>query len=131
MSCTSSVTYQYLAVFSSQFFFRNFFSLFIQVEFKFLVNMLSISYGIACSWSSSSVLTLKSLETPINNGIPMTDSEIAWIASLLALGGLAGTILTGSLADIYGRKKTLLALAFPHFVRLVFSSRLTELKFLS
>jgi len=89
----SSVVYQYLAVIS--------------------VNILSVSYGISISWSSSNILILKSYSTPINNGIPMSDSEISWITSLLSAGGLLGTLCTGTFADSYGRKKTLLVLAFP------------------
>lgn len=80
------------------------------------MNLLSVSYGMSMSWSSSSILILKSLGTPINNGIPMTDSQISWITSLLGLGGLIGTIVSGFLADIIGRKKILLALAVPQLV---------------
>ncbi len=71
----------------------------------------------AISWSSSSILILTSLDTPLNNGVPMSDSQISWITSLLGLGGLTGTILTGAVADIFGRKKTLLALTLPQLVR--------------
>lgn len=81
------------------------------------MNLLSISYGMSIAWSSSSILILKSFETPLNNGIPMSDTQISWITSLLGLGGLVGSILAGSLADIFGRKKTLLALAIPQLVR--------------
>lgn len=81
------------------------------------MNLLSISYGMAISWASSSIDILKSIDTPINNGIPMTDLQIAWITALLCAGGLVGSLVAGTLADIFGRKKTLLALVFPQLVR--------------
>ncbi|KAJ6648371.1 hypothetical protein Bhyg_03599, partial [Pseudolycoriella hygida] len=61
--CTSTVIYQYLAVVS--------------------MNLLNVGYGMAISWPSSSVLILKSFDTPLNNGIPMKDAQISWITSLL------------------------------------------------
>lgn len=82
------------------------------------MNLLSISYGMAITWSSSTIEILKSVDSPINNGTPMSDSQIAWTTSLLCAGGLVGCLVAGSLADIFGRKKTLLALAFPQLVRL-------------
>lgn len=68
---------------------------------------LRVSYGASIAWLSSSILILKSFETPINNGLPMTDSQISWITSLLGLGGLFGTVISGTFADIFGRKKIL------------------------
>jgi len=84
------------------------------------VNLLSISFGVSIAWSSYSILILKSYKTPINNGIPLSDTEISWIASLLGLGGLAGTIFSGSLGDLLGRKKTLFMLALPQLVSISF-----------
>lgn len=42
--------------------------------------------------------------------------EIAWIGSILGIGGLVGTILMGQMADRLGRKNSLLMTAFPHIV---------------
>lgn len=61
---------------------------------------------------------LQSFDTPINNGIPLSNLQISWITSLLSLGGLVGGLIAGSLADVFGRKRTLLALAFPQIVSL-------------
>lgn len=86
------------------------------------MNLLSVSYGMAISWSSSSVLILKSRDTPMNDGVPMTDSQISWIASLLGLGGLFGTLVGGFLCDTIGRKKTLLASVLPQMVKFLWES---------
>lgn len=43
-------------------------------------------------------------------------NEIAWIGSVLGIGGLIGTILVGWIADHIGRKNSLLALAVPQIV---------------
>lgn len=43
-------------------------------------------------------------------------NEIAWIGSILGIGGLIGTILVGWIADHIGRKNSLLALAVPQIV---------------
>lgn len=42
--------------------------------------------------------------------------EIAWIGSIMGIGGLFGTVLFGWFADRIGRKNSLLATAVPQIV---------------
>lgn len=51
-------------------------------------------------------------------------NEIAWIGSVLGIGGLIGTILVGWIADRIGRKNSLLALAVPQIVSSMLISNL-------
>jgi len=41
--------------------------------------------------------------------IPMTDGQIGFIVGAVLTGGLVGTLVTGPLADRFGRKKTIIA----------------------
>lgn len=43
-------------------------------------------------------------------------SEIAWIGSIIGIGGLIGTIVMGWFADQFGRKNSMLAMAIPQIV---------------
>lgn len=45
-------------------------------------------------------------------------AELGWVASILGIGGLAGTVAAGWMADRFGRKNSLLAMAFPEIVSL-------------
>lgn len=45
-------------------------------------------------------------------------SEIAWIGSIMGIGGLIGTLIVGWLADFAGRKNSLLLMAVPQIVRI-------------
>lgn len=40
-------------------------------------------------------------------------SEISWVGSLVGIGGIAGTLLTGWICEKYGRRPALLLMAFP------------------
>lgn len=42
--------------------------------------------------------------------------EIAWIGSIVGIGGLVGTVVVGWIADRIGRKNSLLAMAVPQIV---------------
>lgn len=44
---------------------------------------------------------------------PLTSSEIAWIGSLIGIGGVLGTIVIGWMCEIFGRKLSLMFTAFP------------------
>lgn len=57
----------------------------------------------------------KSEDCPLPSG-KMYEHEIGWIASMLGIGGLAGTIVAGWMADRFGRKNSLLAMAVPQIV---------------
>lgn len=66
-------------------------------------------------WIATAFLLFDSDDCPLPTGrIPMP--EIAWIGSILGIGGLFGTVLVGWLADRIGRKNSLLAMAVPQIV---------------
>lgn len=44
--------------------------------------------------------------------------ELGWIASMLGIGGLVGTIVAGWMAERIGRKYSLLSMAVPQIVRI-------------
>lgn len=46
----------------------------------------------------------------------VSKGELGWTASILGIGGFAGTIVSGWLADRIGRKYSLLAMAAPEIV---------------
>lgn len=79
------------------------------------VNLLTIGYGLSVGWISSAFLLYDSDDCPLPTGrIPM--SQIAWVGSILGVGGLVGTIIMGWFADQYGRKNSLLAMVIPQIV---------------
>lgn len=85
----SSVKYQFLAAAVGNYlrkiqanFKQSKLSVFICPMHKCLVNLQMISYGVACGWSSPSLLILVSDETPLPTG--KISMEVAsWVASLL------------------------------------------------
>lgn len=58
-------------------------------------------------------------DCPLPSGRVQLD-ELGWIASLLGVGGLVGTIASGWMADRIGRKYSLLAMAVPQIVNTSF-----------
>lgn len=83
--------------------------------FLFLANICTISYGTAVGWTSAAFLVLESDQSPLEAG-PLTLSEIAWIGSLIGIGGVVGTLIIGWMCEKYGRKPALLFTAFPTLV---------------
>lgn len=69
----------------------------------------------ACGWPSPSIFLLLSDETPLPTG-RITIEEASWVASSMSIGSLAGNILAGYLTHKYGRKKTIIFIAFPTIV---------------
>lgn len=73
-------------------------------------------YGLAAGWPSSSLLILESDETsPLHQG-KLDKEGRSWVTSLFAISGVVGTIFYYWIADICGRKYTLLSMAIPHGV---------------
>lgn len=72
----------------------------------------SIAYGASVGWNSAAFLILESADSPLEQG-PLTVSEISWACSLIGLGGMAGTVVTGWICDKFGRRPGLLFNAFP------------------
>lgn len=85
------------------------------IVFCFVVNLCTLGYSISVGWTASSFLIYDSDDCPLPTG-RLNMNEIAWIGSVLGIGGLIGTILVGWIADHIGRKNSLLALAVPQIV---------------
>nr|XP_029716911.1 facilitated trehalose transporter Tret1-like isoform X1 [Aedes albopictus] len=79
------------------------------------LNLLSISYGICCGWTSPSLPVLQSYESPLPDG-PITSEEASWIGAFLCVGGFAGNIVSGWMADRFGRKLTACLAAIPQII---------------
>ncbi|KAJ8961415.1 hypothetical protein NQ318_014661, partial [Aromia moschata] len=76
------------------------------------VNLITFVSGCSLVWSSPAIPKLKSSDPDINPlGSPITALQESWIAALPPLGATLGPLLTGKLADAYGRKKALILLA--------------------
>ncbi|XP_055641728.1 facilitated trehalose transporter Tret1-like [Toxorhynchites rutilus septentrionalis] len=76
------------------------------------VNIISLAQGTAIGWLSPFLPLLISTDSPLSTG-PVTDIEATWIASLLCVGAVFGTLLFGWSADKYGRKFSLCIAALP------------------
>lgn len=64
---------------------------------------------------ASAFLVYDSNECPLPSG-RIDIMEIAWIGSILGIGGVIGTMAVGWIADNVGRKNSLLAMAVPQIV---------------
>ncbi|KAG5875444.1 hypothetical protein JTB14_006265 [Gonioctena quinquepunctata] len=74
-------------------------------------NMISFATGTSLTWPSPILDKLKN-DTDIN----MSDEQGTWVTSLFHLGAVFGPFLFGFLADLIGRKFTLLSLGIPFTV---------------
>lgn len=83
------------------------------------VNLSSVAVGTTLGWPSPETAFLKSdgAENPI--GRPVTDNEMSWVGSLVALGALIAPFGAGILAEKIGRKYTLLCSAIFFIVAFV------------
>ncbi|XP_055640539.1 facilitated trehalose transporter Tret1-2 homolog [Toxorhynchites rutilus septentrionalis] len=81
----------------------------------FCVNLLSISYGFTCGWTSPSFPILESWDTPLLSG-PISSEEGSWIGASLCIGGFIGNLVSGWMADRYGRKLTACLAAIPQII---------------
>ncbi|XP_062545780.1 facilitated trehalose transporter Tret1-like [Armigeres subalbatus] len=81
----------------------------------FLLNLLAVSYGTSSGWMSPSIPILLSENSPLDSG-PITTEQGAWIGAILCVGGLVGSIISGCMADRYGRKWTAYTAVIPQIV---------------
>lgn len=79
------------------------------------VNLLSISYGLCCGWTSPSLPILQSTDSPLPGG-PISSDEASWIGAFLCVGGFVGNVVSGWMADRFGRKLTACLAAIPQIV---------------
>lgn len=73
------------------------------------MNLSSVAVGTTLGWPSPEAAFLNSEgpENPI--GRPVTENEMSWVGSLVAMGALIAPFVAGILAERIGRKYTLLA----------------------
>ncbi|XP_065084145.1 facilitated trehalose transporter Tret1-like [Ochlerotatus camptorhynchus] len=81
----------------------------------FCLNLLSISYGLCCGWTSPSLPILQSTDSPLPSG-PISSDEASWIGAFLCIGGFVGNIVSGWMADRFGRKLTACLAAIPQII---------------
>lgn len=87
----------------------------------FLASLVSMATGCVGSWSSPAVPVLRSAGSSVLGGIePLTENQVALIASLINLGALVGSIPAGPLSFHWGRRNFLLTLTVPLIVGWLF-----------
>ncbi|CAH1984044.1 unnamed protein product [Acanthoscelides obtectus] len=83
----------------------------------FTVDLLATSGDIALSWTSPMLPKLQSNDSSINPlGRPITKDEDSWIASLLNIVAAVGSFPFSIIADKFGRRIGLIAIAVPFIV---------------
>ncbi|XP_055296009.1 facilitated trehalose transporter Tret1-like [Sitodiplosis mosellana] len=76
-------------------------------------------YGCNMGFLSPALPVLLSNNTPLASG-PLTYTELSWIGSIISIGAVAGTFITGLLSILYGSKRTIVFLAFPVIISWLF-----------
>lgn len=94
--------------------------------FPFTVNLIAMTYGMSCGWSSAAFAVLNSTDTPLISG-PLNEYQLSWVVSLLCVGGLIGNIFFGCINNRWGRKLPLLAIALPMTVCITNDHRLLNI----
>lgn len=79
------------------------------------MNLCTIGYGCSVGWMASAFLILTSDNCPLPTG-PISMPEIGWIGAILGIGGLIGTVVVGWLANVAGRKNSMIFMAVPQIV---------------
>lgn len=79
------------------------------------VHLMTSSTFFNCAWTNANVLELQSPTTKFPGG-PLTNNQVGLVFSLISVGGLIGNIISLWVVEKYGRKSTLISIAFPHFV---------------
>ncbi|KAG5894119.1 hypothetical protein JTB14_004057 [Gonioctena quinquepunctata] len=91
-------------------------------------NLLMFACSSGFAWTSPALTSLKKSDAEVNPlGRPVTSLEESWITSLYCLGATAASPFAGKLSDIFGRKRLLLALAFPKIICLLVLAFATDI----
>jgi hypothetical protein len=64
----------------------------------FLVNLLTISFGISVGWASPCIPVLETEASPLPSG-PLSSTESSNVISILCVGGLLGNFFHGYLGE--------------------------------
>lgn len=75
------------------------------------MNLISLSHGGAIGFVSPFLPYLRSKDSHVGS---VSDENISWIGSLLAVGGFFGAIIYGKISQKFGQKVTLIAIVLPH-----------------
>lgn len=78
-------------------------------------NLSTFAFSTSIGWIGIALMKYESDESPLPTGRVHAE-ELGWIASLLGIGGLIGTVTSGWMANCFGRKFSLLAMAIPQIV---------------
>ncbi|XP_015591443.1 facilitated trehalose transporter Tret1 [Cephus cinctus] len=73
------------------------------------VMMLSMSIGMTGGWASPYLAKL----TSKNSSLPITEAEASWVASILSIGRICGSILGAIFVEVLGSKTSLLLSGIP------------------
>ncbi|KAL4717597.1 hypothetical protein ACJJTC_000746 [Scirpophaga incertulas] len=87
-----------------------------------------LSYGLEVGWVSPMTKILQSDRSP--TGYAMSDTEITWVGSIMAFVAVPGVSLYAWVADRYGRKVAVLALAVPQLLAWIIKLSATNLSML-
>lgn len=77
---------------------------------------MTCSTALNLAWANANVLDLQSPKSPIY-GVPLTDSQIGLVFSLVNIGALCGNLICLWAVEKFGRKKTMAFTALPNLVR--------------
>lgn len=84
---------------------------------SFLANLSTFAFSTSIGFMGMALVLYESDKSPLPTGKIYTH-ETGWIASLLGIGGLIGTLTSGWMAERFGRKYSLLAMAIPQIVNI-------------
>lgn len=79
-----------------------------------VANLCTLSFAISIGWMGIAFALYDSDDCPLPSGRVQLD-ELGWIASMLGIGGLIGTVAIGWIVEHFGRK-SLLTMAGPQIV---------------
>ncbi|CAD7088664.1 unnamed protein product [Hermetia illucens] len=107
--------------------------LFGKYRFEFLsalcANIIAIAHGAGIAWLSPTLLLLQSEDTPLASGA-LDVNEASWLGSLLCVGGFAGNLGFGFIANRWGRKRALSLIAFPQMCFWIIVTFANDIRFL-
>ncbi|CAH2097890.1 unnamed protein product [Euphydryas editha] len=78
--------------------------------FSLLASCTHLVYGFECGWISPTARILQADNSP--SGYPLSDEEIAWIASCMSTAATCVVIIHSYASDRYGRKINIVIIAF-------------------
>lgn len=81
----------------------------------FVANLSTFAFSTSIGWIGIALVKYETAESPLPTGRVHPD-ELGWITSSLGIGGLIGTAASGWMANRFGRKYSLLAMAIPQTV---------------